>query len=459
MNLVPASLVNLIRGTKSNIESHIDVLTTFDYPEPTDISVIPKSYIDTVLNDDNFDKHGFKKAIQSVVRSIINATKNFENTLLDVPTNAISNWFTNIRSLNWDSTKNKWSSKEGIVSSIDLNNPFMGWDAPIDNFAIMKLQQPRAYKDENLLHEVVVGLIMNNMRAYLPCFMYTYGGIFCGYPTDAEMIQNNYSSLCNTNEIHTIIITEYIPGNLTLKEFIKNDTLYTVDDKLKVLLMIAFSLEKANKDYSYMHGDLHSQNIMIRTLGVERPFSFTFVDADSSVPMTINTRYVPIIIDYGRSSLKYNGYTLTPIEEIANNRNLSRNGGIEELWCMDGPRERGGDNCMAENLVFKGVNIPGFDFIRLLLTIDVPKIDVGGIGSLFIQKIRDCFYNVKYSQFPIGPWSNSLKGDNLNFKQFVLQTLSNTADLAHNPQCDLGFLNEIIGESSFDYILNPVVAP
>lgn len=459
MNLVPESLVKLLRGTKSNIESHIDVLTTFEYPEPTDISVIPKNYIDMVLNDDNFDKYGFKRAIQSVVRSIINTTKNFENTLLDVPTNAISNWFTNIRSLNWDSVKNKWSSKEGIVSSIDLYNPIMRWDAPVNNFAIMKLQQPRAYKDENLLHEVVVGLIMNNMRAYLPCFMYTYGGIFCGYPTDAEMIQNNYSSLCNTNEVHTILITEYIPGNLTLKDFIKNDILYTVDDKLKVLLMIAFSLEKANKDYSYMHGDLHSQNIMIRTLGVERAFSFTFVDADNSIPMTINTRYVPIIIDYGRSSLKYNGYTLTPIEEVANNRNLNKNGGLEELWCLDGPRERGGDNCMAENLVFKGVNIPGFDFIRLLLTIDTTKIDVGGIGSLFIQKIKDCFYNVRYSQFGVGPWSNSLKGDNLNFKQFVLQTLSNTSDLVNNPQCDMGFLYQLIGENAFDYILHPIITP
>lgn len=459
MSIIPISLINLIRGTKSNIESHIDVLTNFNYPPILDLNFITKDYINQLLNDSNFDKHNFKKAIQSVVRSILNSTKTFQNPLLDIPTNSISNWFKNIRSLNWDNTNNKWSSKEGIVSSVDLYNPIMGWDSPINNFAIMKLQQPSAFKDENLLHEVVVGLIMNNMRNYLPCFMYTYGGIFCGYPTDLEMRQSNYSSLCNTNEIHTIIITEYIPGNLTLKDFIRNDIHYTVDDKLKVLLMIAFSLEKANKDYEYMHGDLHSQNIMIRTLSSERPFSFTFVDADNTIPITINTKYVPVIIDYGRSSLKYEGYSLTPIDSVANNRNLSKYGGIEELWCMDGPRTKDGDNCMAENLVFKGINIPGFDFIRLLLTIDTTKIDNGGVGSLFIQKIKDCFYNVNYSQFGIGPWTRSLKGDNMNFKQFIFQTLSNTKDLVNNPQCDMGFLYQLIGDQSFDYILNPIIPP
>ena len=84
--------------------------------------------------------------------------------------------------LNWDNVKNKWKSVEGIVSKADLKHPARGWT--VKDFAIMKMQQPNAFKDENLLHEILVGLIMNNMRNHLPCFTYTYGGIFCGYPSE-----------------------------------------------------------------------------------------------------------------------------------------------------------------------------------------------------------------------------------------------------------------------------------
>jgi len=443
---VPRTIVNLLRETISNVQSHLDVLTSFkDNINMFDINSIIVTDILEAKDDDHFYDSQDQLYLKIVVKGIIDSLKQVNNATLDIPHN-ITSWFIPT-TLNYDATKNKWKSKEGIVSKIDLRLNTLPNQPVVQNFAIMKLQQPSAFEDENLIHEIAVGLILNNLRDYLPCFMYTYGGIFCGYPKEYHMKASNYNDLCSNNdEAHSIIITEYIPGNLTMFDFIRNPA-YSQEDKAKALTLIAFSLDEANRRYKFVHGDLHSGNIMIRTLSSEKSFTFPYRDdIIGNINITISTKYVPIIIDYGRTFINYEGYKLAPIESAANNRDLKKDAGLAELWC-DGKADDTGDNCLIENLVYKGANIPGFDFFRLLLSIDISQ-----VGTEFKDIVHNCFYGGVYNQFskPGHPWSFKLNGSTTNYIKFSNQTLSRSVDSVNNPNCQpTGFLGTILTDPYF----------
>ena len=439
---IPSSIVELLRGQMSNVDSHLELLSTYPYSADISIYDIEEDDVRESMDDDNFDTENSQKNLQAVTRAIINFLKDTTNKPLDTPSNRITEWF-DMTTLNWDNIKNKWKSAEGIVSKVNLKHPAKGWT--INDFAIMKMQQPNAFKDENLLHEILVGLILNNIRNHLPCFTYTYGGIFCGYPTEDKLKINDYDGLCGPGDFHSILITENIPGNLTLADFIKNTTV-SEDEKDKVLLMIAFALDEANRRYKFIHGDLHSKNVMVRTLNKVRDFSFVYVDNSSDLyNITIKTKYVPMIIDYGRSNIKYEGYNLRPIEAKANNPELTKEAGLFELWCEGGKRDQKGDNCLAENLVFKGADIPGFDFIRLITTLNTVS-----MSDELIEAIDYCFYNTMYDTFSSGSWKSHLKGNLINYAKFTHQTLSQSKDMVNNPMCSTGgFLGYIIRSPNF----------
>ena len=444
---VPDSITRLLRGEMTNLESHLELLSTLQFND-IDISEVEEDRIKDSMDEFDTgpkapDTINSQKYLQGCVRAIINFLKMTKNEPLDIPNERINEWFNPITTLNWDSTKNKWKSIEGIVSKIDLTHPGRGWT--IKDFAIMKMQQPKAFEDENLLHEILVGLILNNMRDHLPCFTYTYGGIFCGYPTEDNLKIDDYNGLCGPGDKHSILITENIPGNLSMSTFIK-DVRITEVEKDKVIIMLTFALDEANRRYKFNHGDLHSNNIMIRTLKNERDFNFVYVDKGlGEQSITIKTKYVPMIIDYGRTNIKFEGYNLRPIDASANNPELARDAGLFELWCIGGKRDQTGENCLPENLVFRGANIPGYDFIRLISSIDTSM-----LTDELSDAILHCFYNTNYDVFASGPYKNRLKGNLINYAKFTNQTLSDTKDPKNNIGCPKGgFLGYIISSPNF----------
>jgi hypothetical protein len=452
---VPKTVMYLLRETISNVQSHLDVLTLFKDNNVFDLNNFNIDDIPKAFEDTNFHKIGSQQYIKNFIKGIIDSLKTFKNSPLDIPEN-ITSWF-EPTTLNYDRTNNKWKSKEGIVSVVNLKFPD---GQVIQNFAIMKLQQPSAFDDENLIHEITVGLILNNLRDYLPCFMYTYGGIFCGYPKEYSMKDNDYRDLCKGNDPHSILITEYIPGNLTIEEFI-NQPAYSQlqeDDKIKVLLLLAFSLNEANERYKFIHGDLHGKNIMIRTLLVETDFTFPYKDDKlGNINIKITTKYVPIIIDYGRTFIDYDGYRLSPIESTANNRDLKKDAGLSELWC-NGKANETGENCLIENLVYKGAYIPGYDFFRLLLAINILQ-----LRAEFKDIVTNCFYGGVYSFFfknGTHHWNGKLNGSTTNYLKFSNQGLSYSTDTVNNPNCKTtGFLGTILIDPYFTKRILTITTP
>lgn len=143
---------------------------------------------------------------------------------------------------------------------------------------IMKIHHS---SNDGLLHEYIMGIVLNQLRPMTSNFMYMYD--YCRYQSQ------------------TAIFAEYIPG-VPLTEFI---TTSSVDDFIAITMQIMYSLEIAQHRYRFVHNDLHAGNIIItdrypesRVMTYHRP---------NGQSRKLTTRYTATIIDYDLVSLTVDG--------------------------------------------------------------------------------------------------------------------------------------------------------
>lgn len=160
----------------------------------------------------------------------------------------------------------------------------------LDEFIVIKQTNLERLHDEedddfdDVLHEAFIGFYaMNNLRKYIPNFVYTYG-LFrnpCVYP---RSINCNY------------LLLELIPGQVWTK-FIKTAT---VSEFLNIFLQTCLSLNLARELYGFTHYDLHSDNIIIKKL--DKPIEIRYGPEN-----IITTKLVAKIIDFGNAHVKIDG--------------------------------------------------------------------------------------------------------------------------------------------------------
>ncbi len=339
--------------------------------------------------------------------------------------NRLNSYFPVSKLINYDSSSKQWTSADGIATIVDLVLKWLPGSPRIQNFALMKLQQPGASPQEELLHETAVGLVLNGMRDYLPCFMYVYGGFFCGYPTDASMQTKNFNDLCKNNaDMHTCMLSEFVPNIGDISKFWFNNSI-SDDDKERVFLLTCFALAEANRRYGFVHGDLHFGNIMIRELSAPRLFTFKF----AGKVISITTKYLPTVIDYGRSQINFQGKKLTPIFRPSYPPAL-KFGHSADFLVADGK-----------------ASMDGYDLIRLVTSFNFPTAATADINKL----LNDCFYGGLYdftSVFP-GTLVGHLDGTPGNERKFRDATLVKTNDPNNNPLCTKGFLHQALDLPKF----------
>lgn len=127
------------------------------------------------------------------------------------------------------------------------------------------------------IHETFIGLsCINEIIRKIPNFSYIFG-------------------IDNKNRL----ITEYIHGE-TLLEYIKSDK-FDLNEFFFILSQICLALQVAQDYCCFVHYDLTPWNIIIQKLDTE-------VDVDYIIDnkiITIKTKIIPIIIDYGKSHVVY----------------------------------------------------------------------------------------------------------------------------------------------------------
>ena len=193
----------------------------------------------------------------------------------------------------------------------------------IPPFAVMKYQIDASFDDlrfPNMLHELTIGLILNELRETIPNFMFTLGGFLCSPPdvtgkSDDPKFNNKYSfrTLCGNSKVKNLqimVLNEVIPAESDFYTFLKSNT----DRKeiCKILIQILYALYIAYKKFKFTHGDLHQKNILIvdrrRATNIE-------IQLDEQAPFFVeNVRYVPVIIDYGFASAQWKQLRLLPLK-------------------------------------------------------------------------------------------------------------------------------------------------
>jgi len=147
-----------------------------------------------------------------------------------------------------------------------------------DNFKVILKQSKKKLDYYTIIREYYVGIsCINNLRQYIPTFMYTYGLFF------------------NEKTMNYAVIYENVQGK-ELANIITENTL-TFEDCLSIFGQVLLSLEIAQEKYMYSHYDLHCGNVLIKQ--TETKYSVIINDKIISV----NSQLQPVIIDYGFTSV------------------------------------------------------------------------------------------------------------------------------------------------------------
>lgn len=136
-----------------------------------------------------------------------------------------------------------------------------------------------------LAREYVIGeLALNRLRNVIPCFVYTLGAFMS--PTSGDLY----------------IACEYV-SKQTMRQALVSKK---ISDRewLSTFCQILIALEFAQSECSFTHFDLHGDNVLLKHK------STTYRVPVGAYTYTVNSKIVPVIIDFGYSTAEVNGRTI-----------------------------------------------------------------------------------------------------------------------------------------------------
>jgi hypothetical protein len=183
------------------------------------------------------------------------------------------------------------------LEKIDINSTsgFVYFsDILSDIKVIIKLPQYGDDYDE-MIREYFIGVTeINKLRYTLPNFVYTFGAFIC--PMDKGV-------LCKGDDSKTIpfVVFENIPGN-NIQKMLEKDKL-SFSQYLGMFIQVLLALEVAQRTIGFCHFDFHTGNLMCRTIKNNCNYN---VPLDNIVYEVTAKEYLPVIIDFGLSTVKHN---------------------------------------------------------------------------------------------------------------------------------------------------------
>lgn len=161
------------------------------------------------------------------------------------------------------------------------------------------LKAPRKPENDNLTHEVIVGVYgVNQLRSSVLNFSTVYGGLRCSPPVIDEDSKKVLTFCSSEKDLVTYALYENIAPADTAKKFLET---CSVQEFLNMYLQIVYALRLAKDVCDFTHYDLHSSNVLIRKLDKEYELVY---ETEKGVEY-IRSNFVASIIDYGYSHIKY----------------------------------------------------------------------------------------------------------------------------------------------------------
>lgn len=208
------------------------------------------------------------------------------------PSQRLKEWFRNLKQIGAPSV-------EGYAIRSDF-----GPDA--DNVAhdVFVIKVPQNPQTGDLLHELFVGWQLNKLRAYIPNFTYVFGGWKCAPPIIGT--NKDVSSWCNNSNPSSsvnYIAYENVAPSKSIRQYIKDGC--TFQQWLNKYMQVLYSLSEANKLFDYTHYDLHTENVLVRT--IDSPLFSIPYQTEKGKTEYLATEDIATLIDYGFSHVKVDG--------------------------------------------------------------------------------------------------------------------------------------------------------
>lgn len=272
-------------------EKHLDLV--FDKEKQT-IGNINEMVVDTILKEKYMDG------------SHLDILKTMFNIILDNPSKSSDSGFP-IPYLDSSILNILGSFKLASLKDTSEGYALFSSFKSISDMVVIKTSKKK--KDNmGILYEYFIGTIgINKLRSLIPNFTYTLA-IFKSNPLHIEEDKTISSDvLHNDSDTRYYVVYEKIKG-ISIDEYIKNMTDKGGDgDKLiNYIIQIAFSLVIAQREIGFVHYDLHTDNIILRTLSSPKVVDY---DIDG-ITYRIETDAIPTIIDYGFSHFVHEGVPL-----------------------------------------------------------------------------------------------------------------------------------------------------
>ena len=167
------------------------------------------------------------------------------------------------------------------------------------------LKIPKGAGKDNLMYEYLAGAKLNHLRHIFPQFIETkhvfYYDTSLGNPPNLERLRNlapHKPSLgCRTAGHQALLIKEVNGPSLKSK---LSDPDFLAHDLAGILFQIYYTLDALK--HVFTHYDLHPANVLLDNPAGGKPLLFRYTAFQP--PIEFVCRYVPKIIDYGRSFVK-----------------------------------------------------------------------------------------------------------------------------------------------------------
>lgn len=148
-------------------------------------------------------------------------------------------------------------------------------------------------KKIEFVHEAFIGKnVINNLLKLCPNFVFTFSYRDEPYLTEVDQVEKDSS-----------VLQEFIKGP-TLQKFITQSGLKNC---IEIIFQLSCALINAQENCDFVHHDLKPWNIMVNVLPEPINIDYTLANVEGKVrKYRVKTKYIPIIIDYGKSHVIYN---------------------------------------------------------------------------------------------------------------------------------------------------------
>lgn len=162
------------------------------------------------------------------------------------------------------------------------------------------VKAPRTNQGDDLQHELFVGMFgTNRIRKYVPNFAYVFGGFRCSPPL-IEPTSKEVVAWCNQPRGVNYVLYENIAPSVTLADYITSRL--TPRAFLNKYLQILYALKKGQAVCDFTHYDLHTQNVLVRT--IDTPTFAIPYETERGIEY-LQTDAIATLIDYGYSHITY----------------------------------------------------------------------------------------------------------------------------------------------------------